>query len=67
MVSHLALVKPFSPDSQTTLNERMRVILVDWLMDCAEHFKLSVRTTQLAVFYLDRFLSANPQLPKDQL
>lgn len=35
----------------------MRVILVDWLTDVAEHFKLSDRTFQLGVSYLNRYLS----------
>ena len=31
-------------EHQREVNERMRVILVDWLTDVAEHFKLNDRT-----------------------
>ena len=45
----------------------MRLILVDWLFDVSEHFKLSTRTTQQAISYLDRFLSQRKHLPRNQL
>mmetsp|Transcript_17743 Transcript_17743/g.23918 ORF Transcript_17743/g.23918 Transcript_17743/m.23918 type:complete len:135 (-) Transcript_17743:475-879(-) len=45
----------------------MRLILVDWLFDVSEHFKLCDRTTQLAVAYLDRFLTTERDLARSQL
>lgn len=36
----------------------MRVILVDWLVEVAEEYKLGLETVHLAVNYLDRFLSS---------
>ena len=54
--------KEFSPKAdymskQTTINEVMRSILIDWLIDVSVHFDLSQETLQLSVMYLDRSLS----------
>lgn len=35
----------------------MRSILVDWLVEVADEYKLHTETTHLAVNYIDRFLS----------
>ena len=40
----MANVTALDKDNQKEVNERMRVILVDWLTDVAEHFKLTDRT-----------------------
>ena len=42
---------------QRDINENMRVILVDWLVEVSEEYKLQAQTLQLAVSYIDRFLS----------
>lgn len=42
---------------QSDLTNYMRVILVDWLVEVAEEYKLCSETVCLAVNYLDRFLS----------
>ncbi|KAK7410070.1 hypothetical protein VNO78_00560 [Psophocarpus tetragonolobus] len=38
----------------------MRAILVDWLVEVAEEYKLLPDTLHLSVSYIDRFLSLNP-------
>ncbi|XP_027902007.1 putative cyclin-A3-1 isoform X2 [Vigna unguiculata] len=38
----------------------MRAILVDWLVEVAEEYKLHSDTLHLSVSYIDRFLSVNP-------
>ena len=35
----------------------MRSILVDWLVEVSEEYKLNTETVYLAVNYIDRFLS----------
>ena len=45
----------------------MRMILVDWLIDVSEHLHLSSHTCQLAVAYLDIFLSTRKDLPRNHL
>lgn len=42
---------------QTSINDVMRCILVDWLVDVSVHFELSQSTLHLAVSYLDRVMS----------
>lgn len=42
---------------QRDINPNMRAILVDWLVEVAEEYKLSSETLYLGVCYLDRYLS----------
>ena len=42
---------------QNDINESMRGILVDWLVEVAEEYKLVPDTLYLTVAYVDRFLS----------
>ncbi|XP_028655124.2 cyclin-A1 [Erpetoichthys calabaricus] len=42
---------------QPDITNNMRVILVDWLVEVCEEYKLQSETLYLAVNYLDRFLS----------
>ncbi|KAI9082050.1 hypothetical protein K1719_035975 [Acacia pycnantha] len=44
-------------DSQPELNERMRAILVDWLVDVHRKFDLSLETLYLTINIIDRFLA----------
>lgn len=44
---------------QTDINSHMRGILVDWLVEVAEEYKLVSDTLYLSVSYIDRFLSLN--------
>lgn len=45
--------------AQTVVTERMRMILVDWLIDVAIKFKVHPETYYLAVDIVDRFLMRN--------
>ena len=44
---------------QFDVSPNMRAILVDWLVEVAEEYKLVSDTLYLTVSYIDRFLSAN--------
>jgi cyclin A len=39
---------------QPVINHSMRAILVDWLVEFAEEYKLQTNTLYLAVSYIDR-------------
>ncbi|KAK7352456.1 hypothetical protein VNO80_17878 [Phaseolus coccineus] len=45
---------------QLVVTTNMREILVDWLVDVAEEYKLLSETLHLSVSYIDRFLSVSP-------
>ncbi|XP_059395443.1 cyclin-A1 [Carassius carassius] len=49
--------KPGYMRKQPDITNCMRVILVDWLVEVGEEYKLCSETLYLAVNYLDRFLS----------
>lgn len=42
---------------QPDINDSMRTILVDWLVEVTEEYRLNGETLYLAVNYIDRFLS----------
>lgn len=42
---------------QPDITNWMRIILIDWLVEVGEEYKLSSETVFLAANYLDRFLS----------
>lgn len=42
---------------QSDVNSPMRTILIDWLIEVADEYKLHDETLFLAVQYIDRFLS----------
>lgn len=44
---------------QKDVSANMRGILIDWLVDVAEEYKLLPDTLYLTVSYIDRFLSVN--------
>lgn len=44
---------------QNDVTANMRGILVDWLVDVAEEYKLLPDTLYLSISYIDRFLSMN--------
>lgn len=45
---------------QADVNAKMRAILIDWLVEVAEEYKLCADTLYLTVNYIDRFLSVYP-------
>uniref|UniRef100_A0A182MYT8 Uncharacterized protein n=1 Tax=Anopheles dirus TaxID=7168 RepID=A0A182MYT8_9DIPT len=49
--------KPGYMMKQTDITHSMRTILVDWLVEVSEEYKLQGETLALAVSYIDRFLS----------
>ncbi|XP_051972470.1 LOW QUALITY PROTEIN: cyclin-A1 [Xyrauchen texanus] len=49
--------KPSYMRKQPDITNCMRIILIDWLVEVAEEYKLCSETIFLAVNYLDRFLS----------
>ncbi|XP_027326302.1 cyclin-A1 [Anas platyrhynchos] len=49
--------KPHYMRKQPDITSGMRAILVDWLVEVGEEYKLQTETLYLAVNYLDRFLS----------
>ena len=62
----MSKVNALDREIQRDVNERMRVILVDWLTDVAEHFKLNDRTFQLCVSYLNQYLSTVHHVPRSK-
>ena len=53
--------------SQSDLSERMRGVLVDWLVEVHWKFKLYPETLFLSINLLDRFLSVKPNILRSQL
>ncbi|PUZ42267.1 hypothetical protein GQ55_9G570000 [Panicum hallii var. hallii] len=57
------LLRRPSPDYfqkiQKDISPKMRAILVDWLVEVADEFKLQAETLYLAISYVDRFLTVN--------
>lgn len=49
--------KPSYMKKQQDITNSMRSILVDWLVEVSEEYKLHRETLFLAVNYIDRFLS----------
>jgi len=49
------------------LQPRMRAILLDWLIEVCEVYRLHRETFYLAVDFIDRFLSLSPSVPKNRL
>ncbi|EGR31731.1 n-terminal domain protein [Ichthyophthirius multifiliis] len=49
-------IEPFYMKKQEHINEQMRVILVDWLMDVSLHFQLEEETLHYCIQYVDRIL-----------
>ena len=60
---HKHLPSPDYMDTvQNDINQNMRGILVDWLVEVAEEYKLSSENLYLSANYVDRFLSVVPVL-----
>jgi len=55
-IEYQFVVKPSYMDDQPDVNEKMRAILVDWLVDVHIRFKLLPETLYLTVNLIDRYL-----------
>ncbi|MCL7038282.1 hypothetical protein MKW94_006236 [Papaver nudicaule] len=47
----------FMETLQLDISQRMRGVLIDWLVEVSEEYKLASDTLHLAVYFIDRFLS----------
>jgi len=56
-VEHIYAPKLNFMEHQSDINSAMRTILVDWLIEVADEYKLNDETLFLCVQYVDRFLS----------
>lgn len=54
-------------DKHPGLQPRMRAILLDWLIEVCEVYKLHRETYYLTIDYLDRYLSLKENISKNQL
>lgn len=45
--------------TQPDITADMRAVLIDWLVDVAEEYKLLPETLYLTASYIDRYLSCN--------
>lgn len=52
-------------DSQPEINERMRAILIDWLIQVHYKFELSLETLYLTINIIDRFLASKTILRRE--
>lgn len=52
-------------DLQTEINEKMRAILVDWLIDLHNRLELMPETLYLAIHVVDRYLSMKTVLRRE--
>jgi cyclin A len=49
--------KPGYIVKQPDVTENMRAVLIDWLVEVTEEYKMQTETLYLAVNFIDRFLS----------
>jgi len=59
-------LEPTFMSSQNDINEKMRAILVDWLVEVHRMFKLLPETLYLAVYIIDHYLQLK-LIPRDKL
>ncbi|XP_071760080.1 cyclin-A1 [Centroberyx gerrardi] len=59
--------KPGYMGNHPEITNCMRIILVDWLMEVSQEYKLRSETLYLAVNYLDRFLSCTASVKRGKL
>lgn len=59
--------RPNMFENHPGLQPRMRAILLDWLIEVCEVYKLHRETFYLTLDYLDRYLSAKENISKNQL
>lgn len=54
-------------DKQPQFTQRMRSVLVDWLVEVQENFELNHETLYLAVKLTDTYMSVTPDVPRDNI
>jgi cyclin B len=59
-------VRPLYMEDQNHLNELMRSILVDWLVDVCSTFHLTMATLFLTVNLIDRYLELSPDVSRKE-
>lgn len=59
--------KPGYLENHPEITSDMRVVLVDWLVEVVQEYKLGSETLHLAVNYLDRFLSCTAHVKRNKL
>lgn len=52
--------------TQNDINEKMRAIMVDWLVDVQHKFKLVNETLYLTIYIIDKYLESNA-VPRSKL
>jgi hypothetical protein len=60
-------VKPRFLDGHKEVSHKMRTILVDWIVQVHQRFKLQNETLHLTVAIMDRYLSKVPDLPRKEM
>ncbi|WZZ05760.1 cyclin-B2-4-like [Brassica napus] len=60
-------VPPSYMENQPDINERMRGILVDWLIEVHYKFELMEETLYLTINLIDRFLAVTQHVPRKKL
>lgn len=63
-VENTSCVPPNYMDRQPDINEKMRAILIDWLIEVHYKFELMEETLYLTVNLIDRFLALKPVVRK---
>ena len=63
---HRAVVGPYM-EKQNNLNETMRAILIDWLVEVHRKFKLVPETLHLTVNIIDRYLDKKTEVARKKL
>ena len=60
------MLKPYMAH-QPQVTQRMRAVLVDWLVEVQENFELNHETLYLAVQLVDAYLAVVPDVPRDNV
>ena len=66
-LEHAYAVKPRFLDGHKEVSHKMRTILVDWIVQVHQRFKLQNETLHLTVAIMDRYLSKVPDLPRKEM
>ena len=66
-LEHAYPVKPRFLTGQKEISHKMRTILVDWIVQVHQRFKLQNETLHLTVAIMDRYLSKVHDLPRKEM